>query len=99
VPLWLGPFPTRRSSDLLAVVALRGVAARGVFLAVALRGVLAVVASLAVFLVAFCGDFPRLRVPSSVPACSSLVSRVWCSFSWPRSEEHTSELQSREHLV
>src|SRR5690606_9236990 len=71
--------------DVLAVVALRGVAARGVFSAVALRGVLAVVAPLAVFLVAFCGDFPRLRAPSSVPACSSLVSRVWSSFSWPRS--------------
>src|SRR3712207_7481412 len=35
------------------------------------------------------------------PACSSTPGSVWCASSWsaPRSEEHTSELQSRQYLV
>src|SRR5215510_12917086 len=40
-----------------------------------------------------------LPIPAPAPMRRRSTANVSCSFPWPRSEEHTSELQSRGHLV
>src|SRR5690625_6396900 len=47
---------------------------------------------------------PKVKLPSScttalVACCKSPRLTAWENISWLRSEEHTSELQSRGHLV
>src|SRR5207244_10076130 len=46
--------------------------------------------------------FPYTTLFRSPAACwwaRTMVESIICTLSWPRSEEHTSELQSPDHLV
>src|SRR5690606_41481274 len=98
IPLVLSSFPTRRSSDLAAVISCGFV----LDVSMSFPGYAALWPSLGAALVLGSGAG---MLPGSARKLLSLRPLLWLGgisyafYLWHRSEEHTSELQSRENLV
>src|SRR5207302_9962919 len=91
----LHSFPTRRSSDLIGRQSMRSWFSDSLIAVAVLIGVLLLAA------ISVAGQATTYRAPRTGDGKPNL-NGIWQALNtadWDRSEEHTSELQSRENLV